>query len=82
MHPTAQDIARYRAWQRDVIQRGKRLALLRDVDTRTRDGTQIQLYANAELPADVAQARMWYQRAKEWGEPDAQRRLDALALSR
>jgi hypothetical protein len=32
--------------------------------------------------ADVAQARMWYQRAKEWGEPDAQRRLDALALSR
>jgi len=32
--------------------------------------------------ADVAQARMWYQRAKEWGEPDAQRKLDALALSR
>ena len=32
--------------------------------------------------ADVAQARLWYQRAKEWGEPDAQRRLDALALSR
>jgi len=32
--------------------------------------------------ADVAQARIWYQRAKEWGEPDAQRRLDALALSR
>ena len=25
---------------------------------------------------------LWYQRAKEWGEPDAQRRLDALALSR
>jgi TPR repeat protein len=32
--------------------------------------------------ADAAQARIWYQRAKEWGEPDAQRRLDALALSR
>jgi len=32
--------------------------------------------------ADAAQARLWYQRAKEWGEPDAQRRLDALALSR
>jgi phosphotransferase system enzyme I (PtsI) len=57
VHPTAQDIARYRTWQRDVIQRGKRLALLRDVDTRTRDGTTINLYANAELPADVAQAR-------------------------
>ena len=32
--------------------------------------------------ADTAQARAWYQRAKEWGEPDAQRKLDALALSR
>ena len=32
--------------------------------------------------ADIAQARIWYQRAKEWGEPDAQRKLDALALSR
>jgi hypothetical protein len=32
--------------------------------------------------ADVAQARMWYQRAKEWGEPDAQRKLESLALSR
>jgi len=57
VHPTAQDIARYRAWQRDVVQRGKRLALLRDVDTRTRDGVMIHLHANAELPADVAQAR-------------------------
>jgi phosphoenolpyruvate-protein phosphotransferase (PTS system enzyme I) len=57
VHPTAQDIARYRSWQRDVVQRGKRLALLRDVDTRTRDGVQIKLFANAELPADIAQAR-------------------------
>jgi phosphotransferase system enzyme I (PtsI) len=57
IHPTAQDIARYRSWQRDVVQRGKRLALLRDADTRTRDGVPIRLYANAELPADVAQAR-------------------------
>jgi len=57
VHPAAQDIARYRGWQRDVVQRGKRLALLRDVDTRTRDGVQIHLHANAELPADIAQAR-------------------------
>ena len=57
VHPAAQDIARYRAWQREVVQRGKRLALLRDAETKTRDGTPIQLYANAELPADVAQAR-------------------------
>ena len=32
--------------------------------------------------ADVAQARIWYQRAKEWGEPDAQRKLEALASPR
>ena len=57
VHPTAQDLARYRTWQRDVVQRGKRLALLRDVDTRTRDGVQIHLHANAELPDDIAQAR-------------------------
>jgi hypothetical protein len=40
-----------------------------------------QIGADGPL-ADIAQARMWYQRAKEWGEPDAQRQLDALALSR
>lgn len=32
--------------------------------------------------ADVAQARNWYQKAREWGEPDAQRQLEALAVSR
>jgi hypothetical protein len=40
-----------------------------------------QMGADGPL-ADIAQARTWYQRAKEWGEPDAQRKLDALALSR
>ena len=40
-----------------------------------------QLGANGPL-ADVAQARLWYQKAKEWGEPDAQRQLDALVLAR
>jgi phosphotransferase system enzyme I (PtsI) len=57
VHPTAQDLARYRTWQRDATQKDKRLALLRDADTRTRDGVSIALYANAESPADIAQAR-------------------------
>jgi phosphotransferase system enzyme I (PtsI) len=57
VHPTAQDLARYRLAQRDLAQRGKRLAQLRDVETRTLDGTGIRLYANAELPADIAHAR-------------------------
>jgi hypothetical protein len=69
-----------------------RLLLLRGAEARdarsallvgtTYDPARLrQLGADGPL-ADVAQARMWYQRAKEWGEPDAQRRLDALALSR
>jgi hypothetical protein len=32
--------------------------------------------------ADVAQARGWYQKAREWGEPGAQRQLEALAVPR
>jgi hypothetical protein len=32
--------------------------------------------------ADVGQARGWYQKAREWGEPGAQRQLEALAVSR
>jgi hypothetical protein len=31
---------------------------------------------------DLAQARGWYQKAREWGSPDAQRELDALASYR
>ncbi|MBN8728648.1 MAG: phosphoenolpyruvate--protein phosphotransferase [Xanthomonadales bacterium] len=57
VHPTAQDLARYRNWQRETAQRSKQLALLRDTDTRTRDGVAITLHANAEAPTDVAQAR-------------------------
>ena len=57
VHPAAQDLARYRGWQREVVQQGKRLASLRNVDTITCDGVPIALYANAESPADVAQAR-------------------------
>jgi hypothetical protein len=69
-----------------------RLLLMRGAEARnpraallvgtTYDPTRLrQIGADGPL-ADVAQARLWYQRAKEWGEPDAQRQLDALALSR
>ena len=57
VHPAAQDLASYRQWQREAAQKGKRLALLRNAETRTRDGVAISLQANAESPADVAQAR-------------------------
>ncbi len=32
-----------------------------------------------DLGPDLAQARSWYQRARELGSPEAQRQLDALA---
>ena len=57
VHPASQDLARYRAWHRETAQKSKRLALLRDADTRTRDGVPIALHANAESAEDVAQAR-------------------------
>ncbi|HEV7777817.1 MAG TPA: phosphoenolpyruvate--protein phosphotransferase [Luteibacter sp.] len=57
LHPTAQDLARYRTWQREAAQEGRRLAALASAPTLTRDGAHIRLFANAELPADVAQCR-------------------------
>ncbi|HKR75332.1 MAG TPA: phosphoenolpyruvate--protein phosphotransferase [Rhodanobacter sp.] len=57
VHPTAQDLARYRAWQREAAAEGRRLATLANAATRTRDGVEIRLLANAETPADVALAR-------------------------
>jgi len=57
VHPTAQDLARYRAWQREAAQEGRRLATLANAPTRTRDGLDIRLLANAEMPADIAMAR-------------------------
>ena len=57
VHPTAQDLARYRQHQRDVQREGQRLLQLAHAETRTTDGCSVRLFANAELPAEVAQAR-------------------------
>ncbi|MEO7073661.1 MAG: phosphoenolpyruvate--protein phosphotransferase [Rhodanobacter sp.] len=57
VHPTAQDLAGYRAWQREATIEGRRLARLANAPTRTRDGVGIALLANAESPTDVALAR-------------------------
>jgi phosphotransferase system enzyme I (PtsI) len=57
VHPTAQDLARYRAWQREAQQEGRRLASLANAPTRTRDGCDIRLLANAETSTDIAMAR-------------------------
>jgi phosphotransferase system enzyme I (PtsI) len=57
VHPTAQDLSRYRAWQREAADEGRRLAKLANAPTRTHDGVEIALLANAETPTDVAMAR-------------------------
>jgi len=57
VHPTAQDLTRYRQWQRDVARNAEQLSRLKLARTTTRDGAEIRLYANAELLADVAHAR-------------------------
>lgn len=57
VHPAAQDLARYRQWQRDAAREGKRLAALANAPTRTMDGVDIRLFANAEQAGDLAVAR-------------------------
>ena len=57
VHPTAQDLARYRQYQRDAARGTEALQRFKHAQTITADGAPIQLFANAELLADVAQAR-------------------------
>jgi hypothetical protein len=46
---------------------------------KTFDPITLRHLSTADPGPDLAQARNWYQRAKEWGAPEAQRQLDALA---
>jgi hypothetical protein len=46
---------------------------------KTFDPTTLRQLSTADPGPDLAQARNWYQKAKEWGSPEAQRQLDALA---
>jgi phosphotransferase system enzyme I (PtsI) len=56
VHPTAQDLAVYRSYQREQARSADEMQRLRNAPTLTSDGIQIHLYANAERPADVAHA--------------------------
>jgi hypothetical protein len=46
---------------------------------KTYDPIALRQVSSAESGPDLAQARNWYQKAREWGAPEAQRQLDALA---
>jgi hypothetical protein len=69
---------------------GTRLLLMRAADAhdaraalllaKTFDPIALRQFSvTADSGPDLAQARNWYQRAREWGSPEAQRQLDALA---
>jgi hypothetical protein len=45
---------------------------------QTYDPLVLRQYGSSAPAADVATARNWYERAREWGAPDVQRQLDAL----
>jgi TPR repeat protein len=46
---------------------------------KTFDPIMSKQFGGADPEPDLAQARRWYQKADEWGAPEAQRQLDALA---
>ncbi len=56
-HPTAQDLIRYRQFQREQARSLDQLARFKHAPSQTVDGIHIHLFANAEMPADLAQAR-------------------------
>ena len=57
LHPAAQDLARYRQWQRDAARDEQRRAGFAHAPSRSRDGQRIGLYANAERSTEIAAAR-------------------------
>jgi hypothetical protein len=69
--------------------RGARTLLARAADAhdaraalllaKTFDPLTSRRLSGADPGPDVAQARNWYQLARDWGSPEAQRQLDALA---
>jgi hypothetical protein len=71
--------------------KGTRALLLRAADARdpraayalakTYDPILARQSGAADARPDLAQARSWYQKAREWGAPEAQRQLDALATT-
>ncbi len=56
VNPTAKRLSDYKLRRQALARETRSLALLRDVDARTRDGENISLQANLELPRDLVQA--------------------------
>jgi len=56
VNPDPDDLRHFRETEREIDRERRVLAKLRSAPSRTRDGVDIRLYANAESSADVAQA--------------------------
>ncbi len=56
VHPDADDQADFEQWRKDHARDQQRLNRLRKAPTRTRDGSEIALWVNAERPEDVSLA--------------------------
>jgi hypothetical protein len=46
---------------------------------RTYDPAALKKFSNNSVAADPALAQYWYERARDWGSPDASSPLEALA---
>lgn len=56
LHPDQNDQARFQAWQAQVARDAQRLGRLRKAPTRSRDGTDVALWVNAEREEDIREA--------------------------
>ncbi len=56
LHPTAQDLARYRIWHRQRSQRVRQTSIAHG-PCFSHDGVELFLYANAELPHEIEEAQ-------------------------
>jgi phosphotransferase system enzyme I (PtsI) len=53
LHPTAEVLAAYRQRQADLARREREMLGTRDLEARTRDGVEILLMANVDLPEEI-----------------------------
>ncbi len=58
LHPAAQDLARYRNWQRQRAQSARQPAITHG-PCFSHDGVELFLYANAELPHEIEEAHQY-----------------------
>lgn len=56
VNPTAKRLSDYKLRRQAIERESRSLARLRDVDAKTRDGEEVSLQANLELPRDLVQA--------------------------